>query len=77
MIRDLPRKPRIIDIGCGPGMQTVELAKLSKGSIEVVDNHQPFLDQLRKKSSVEGVGDTLKQSKVTFSLRFILAAALT
>lgn len=29
MLGDLPENPRILDIGCGPGMQTVELAKLS------------------------------------------------
>jgi ubiquinone/menaquinone biosynthesis C-methylase UbiE len=35
-----------LDIGCGLGMQTIELAKLSKGQIDALDNHQPFLDQL-------------------------------
>ena len=45
-LKNLPAKPRILDIGCGPGMQTIELAKLSGGQIEALDNHQPFLDQL-------------------------------
>ena len=31
MLKGLPENPRIIDIGCGPGMQTIELAKLSGG----------------------------------------------
>jgi 2-polyprenyl-3-methyl-5-hydroxy-6-metoxy-1,4-benzoquinol methylase len=44
----LPESPRILDIGCGPGMQTVTLAKLSNGKITAVDNHQPFLEQLKK-----------------------------
>jgi len=43
MLKDLPEKPRILDIGCGPGMQTIERAKLSGGQIVAVDNHQPFL----------------------------------
>ena len=48
MLKDLPENPRILDIGCGPGMQTIELAKLSGGQIFAVDNHQPFLEQLKK-----------------------------
>jgi ubiquinone/menaquinone biosynthesis C-methylase UbiE len=46
MLKELPENPRILDIGCGPGMQTIELAKLSEGQIDALDNHQPFLDQL-------------------------------
>ena len=55
MLNELPEKPRILDIGCGPGMQTVMLAKLSDGEIYAVDNHQPFLEQLKKKAKEEGV----------------------
>lgn len=43
-LKNLPPKPRILDIGCGPGMQTIELAKLSCGQIEALDSHQPFLE---------------------------------
>ena len=38
--------PDILDIGCGTGDQTIELAKLSMGNILALDNHRPFLDQL-------------------------------
>jgi ubiquinone/menaquinone biosynthesis C-methylase UbiE len=48
MLKDLPEKPRILDVGCGPGMQTVELAKLSDGQIVALDAHEPFLEQLRE-----------------------------
>ena len=40
----------ILDIGCGPGVQTIELAKLSNGRIIALDNHQAFLDKLIKKA---------------------------
>jgi len=52
---DLPLKPLILDIGCGPGMQTIELAKLSRGTIFALDNHQPFLDKLMYNARIEGV----------------------
>lgn len=34
-------KPRILDIGCGPGGPTMELARLSGGSVIGLDNHHP------------------------------------
>ena len=49
MLKDLPPKPHILDIGCGPGMQTMDLIKLTKGTIVAVDNHQPYLDVLNEK----------------------------
>ena len=58
-LKNLPPKPRILDIGCGPGMQTVQLAKLSGGQIEAVDRHQPFLDQLILSAKKEGVSDRI------------------
>ena len=58
-LQDLPENPRILDIGCGPGMQTIALAKLSKGRIDAVDNHQPFLEQLKKKAEEEGVSEKI------------------
>jgi len=48
-----PEQPFILDIGCGPGVQTIELAKLSKGRIIALDNHQAFLDKLIKKAKEE------------------------
>ena len=45
-IPKLPERPLILDIGCGPGVQTIELAKLSNGRIIALDNHQAFLDKL-------------------------------
>lgn len=59
MLQGLPENPRILDIGCGPGMQTITLAKLSKGRIDAVDNHQPFLEQLKKKAEEESVSEKI------------------
>ena len=52
-----PEQPLILDIGCGPGVQTIELAKLSKGRIIALDNHQAFLDKLAKKAKEEELLD--------------------
>ena len=54
-IRKLPNKPSILDIGCGPGQQTVELAKITKSKIVAIDNHQPFLDKLMKEAKENGL----------------------
>ena len=50
-------KPLILDIGCGPGVQTIELAKLSNGKIIALDNHQAFLDKLMQKTKNEALLD--------------------
>ena len=52
-----PEQPLILDIGCGPGVQTIELAKLSKGKVIALDNHQAFLDTLMEKAKMEEVSD--------------------
>ncbi len=51
--------PYILDIGCGPGMQTIELAKLSGAKIIALDNHKPFLDTLMEKARDEEVIDNI------------------
>ena len=62
-LKNLPAKPRILDIGCGPGMQTIQLAKLSNEKIEALDNHQPFLDQLNLSAKKEGLSYRIKTVK--------------
>jgi ubiquinone/menaquinone biosynthesis C-methylase UbiE len=56
-IPKLPEQPLILDIGCGPGVQTIELTKLSKGTIIALDNHQAFLNKLMKKAKEEQLLD--------------------
>jgi SAM-dependent methyltransferase len=47
VLTQLPKQPRILDIGCGPGMQTLDLATLTEGTIVALDNHPPFLERLK------------------------------
>jgi SAM-dependent methyltransferase len=51
---------RILDIGCGNGSQTLELAKHVDGSILAVDNHQPYLDELQRRAESEGVSGKIQ-----------------
>ena len=63
MLKGLPEKPHILDIDCGTGMQTVELAKLSCGRIVALDFHEAFLEQLRENIQKEGITDVIKPVK--------------
>jgi len=51
----LPRidNPHILDIGCGSGIPTIALAKLSEGKIKGIDTDQSLLDRLDKRSQEE------------------------
>jgi ubiquinone/menaquinone biosynthesis C-methylase UbiE len=53
--RHLPVHPVILDVGCGKGVQTIELARISKGDITALDNHTCFLDCLKKAAAYEGL----------------------
>lgn len=63
--RMLPKlvKPRILDIGCGSGVPTIELARLSDGQIIGLDIDQSALDKLEKKIEEEGFADRVKTVK--------------
>ena len=54
-----PKQPFILDIGCGPGVQTIELAKISHGKIIALDNHQAFLDKLMDTVRAEGLDEMI------------------
>jgi SAM-dependent methyltransferase len=53
--RMLPQldKPRILDIGCGSGVATLELARVSGGDIVGVDTDNRALEKLAQKAQVE------------------------
>ena len=57
LIPDLPASPAILDIGCGPGRQTMVLAKQTGGIVTALDNHQPFLDEVARRADAAGVSE--------------------
>lgn len=50
LLNGLPSQPNILDIGCGPGMQTIEIAKMTNGKIIAIDTHEPFLEELNRRA---------------------------
>ena len=63
LISNLPEAPEILDIGCGPGMQTLDLASLlPKAKIEAVDRHQPFLEDGTRRAQAAGCADRIQFS---------------
>jgi len=64
-------QPLILDVGCGPGLQTIKLAKLSGGKIFAIDIHQPYLEQLRQSAEKEEVLDRIEiLNKSMFNMDF-------
>jgi ubiquinone/menaquinone biosynthesis C-methylase UbiE len=52
----------ILDIGCGNGAQTIQLAKHVPGTILAIDNHQAFLDELQRRAEAAGVWNKIRLS---------------
>ncbi len=59
ILTDLPESPRILDVGCGPGMQTVELLKMSNGSVVAVDFLPEMIARAEAAAERAGVADRL------------------
>ena len=54
-------EPKVLDIGCGPGAQTITLAKhFRTAKVTAVDTHVPFLDQLVLKADREKLLDRIE-----------------
>lgn len=56
-------KPRILDIGCGSGIPTIELAKWSNGQVIGLDIDQSALDRFAEKIKEAGLSDQVKALK--------------
>jgi ubiquinone/menaquinone biosynthesis C-methylase UbiE len=60
MLPHLPGSPRILDVGCGPGMQTVELLRNSTGTVVALDFLPEMLERVTAKAEIAGVSDRLE-----------------
>ena len=57
MVPPVTRAGRILDIGCGSGAQTIDLARATDATIVGVDNHPAFVAQLCERANAAGLGE--------------------
>jgi ubiquinone/menaquinone biosynthesis C-methylase UbiE len=60
--RMLPKldRPRILDMGCGSGVPTMELARLGQGEVIGIDIDQSALNKLARKIREAGLSDRVR-----------------
>jgi SAM-dependent methyltransferase len=56
----LPLEPRILDVGCGPGAQTIELLRLSAGTIVALDLLPQMISRVSQAAQCEGFAGRLE-----------------
>jgi predicted O-methyltransferase YrrM len=58
LVPDLRGPVTVLDLGCGPGAQTIALAEaLPEARIVAVDLHEPFVAEVRRRAAAAGVAD--------------------
>lgn len=62
----LPENPVILDLGCGPGRQTLVLAREFGVPVTAVDFHEPFLAQLRASAAEAGLAERITTRHQSF-----------
>jgi SAM-dependent methyltransferase len=60
MMEHLPSEPKILDIGCGPGVQTVELLRLSSGTVVALDLLPHMISRVTQAAASAGLSDRLQ-----------------
>lgn len=63
MLPTLTSEQRILDVGCGSGAQTLDLARACAARIVAVDIHEPFIRDLERRLEQAGLADRV-QSQV-------------
>ncbi|WP_225801632.1 bifunctional class I SAM-dependent methyltransferase/N-acetyltransferase [Streptomyces sp. NK15101] len=56
----LPERPRVLDLGCGPGRSALLLAAEAGAEVTAVDTHEPFLAELRETAAARGLDGAVR-----------------
>lgn len=56
----LPERPRVLDLGCGPGRSALLLAAEAGAEVTAVDTHEPFLVELREAAAARGLDGSIR-----------------
>ncbi|MCX4984647.1 bifunctional class I SAM-dependent methyltransferase/N-acetyltransferase [Streptomyces sp. NBC_00572] len=56
----LPERPRVLDLGCGPGRSALLLAAEAGAEVTAVDTHEPFLAELRRSAAARGLDGSIR-----------------
>jgi SAM-dependent methyltransferase len=59
LVPALGPRSRVLDVGCGTGLQTLALARSTPARFEAVDNHPPFVEALNRQARALGLADRL------------------
>jgi SAM-dependent methyltransferase len=59
LIPEIPPEPKILDLGCGPGRQSLVLARETGGHVTALDMLPPFLEQLDERAKAAGLADRI------------------
>lgn len=60
LMSEVPNSPYILDIGCGPGVQTVDLLKLSSGRVLALDFLPLMIERTKDFAALANVADRLE-----------------
>ena len=67
LVRTLPERPRILDLGCGPGRQSLLLARETGGDVTAIDLLPPFLEQLQESAREAGLDHRIHTRQASMS----------
>lgn len=60
LCRELAERPAILDLGCGVGGQTLQLAEMTSGTIVAIDSHAPSIERLRAVVAERGLSKRVR-----------------
>jgi len=60
LCKELPQTPVVLDLGCGVGGQTLQLAELTSGSIIAIDSHAPSIERLKVTLNKRGLSNRVQ-----------------